>query len=206
MIELEKALSELGKERPIFHSEADFQHALAWKIHETYPGAAIRLERPAISNSEEIHVDIVFIDDGLEVPIETKYKTRAVQLVFGGEKYRLKNQSAEDQGRYDFLKDVSRIERMPGLRYGFALLLTNDESYWQLLNGAKETVDEAFRVHEGKKVRGRLAWRRGASLGTTSGGRDRPIEIAGSYMLTWKDYSDLPFSRGRFRYLLVKVQ
>ena len=27
----------MALERPLFHAEADFQHALAWKIHETYP-------------------------------------------------------------------------------------------------------------------------------------------------------------------------
>ena len=31
---LHSIMEELAKERPIFHSEADFQHALAWKIRE----------------------------------------------------------------------------------------------------------------------------------------------------------------------------
>ena len=43
---IHKILSELSKERQIFHSEADFQHALAWKIHETYKDQfQIRLEK-----------------------------------------------------------------------------------------------------------------------------------------------------------------
>jgi len=37
-------LSSLTIERPIFHSEADFQHALAWQIHTTMPEAKVRLE------------------------------------------------------------------------------------------------------------------------------------------------------------------
>ena len=28
------ALEALAEQRPIFHSEADFQHAIAWEIHK----------------------------------------------------------------------------------------------------------------------------------------------------------------------------
>lgn len=204
-IDLEEVLRVLSEERPVFHSEADFQYALAWKIHQTYPDDSIRLEKPTLSNSEEIHVDIVVIDGDSAVPIEIKYKTREARIVSRGEEYRLKNQSAEDQGRYDFLKDISRIERIPGLRYGFALFLTNDESYWGLPKEVRDTVDWAFRIHEGRNVAGRLAWGEGASAGTTAGGRDKPIEIMNEHILSWKDYSNLSFPRGRFRYLLVMV-
>lgn len=205
MIDLEGALRELSRERPIFHSEADFQHALAWRIRESHPDEEIRLERPLMSNSEEIHVDIVVTDDGRTVPIETKYKTREARIVSEGEEYRLKSQSAADQGRYDFLKDISRIERVSGLRYGFAVLLSNDESYWAVPNGVRDTVDSAFRIHEGRKVGGRLAWGQSASAGTMGGGRTEPIELLRNYTATWMDYSNLPNSRGRFRYLLARV-
>lgn len=46
MIDIEQVLKELAKKRPVFHSEADFQHALAWEIQITYPDANIRLEKP----------------------------------------------------------------------------------------------------------------------------------------------------------------
>jgi hypothetical protein len=39
-------LTELARERTVFHSEADFQHAFAWKINEHLPDAEIRLEVP----------------------------------------------------------------------------------------------------------------------------------------------------------------
>ncbi|MHA1248351.1 MAG: hypothetical protein ACTSRP_00020 [Candidatus Helarchaeota archaeon] len=38
-------LEKLGEERSIFHSEKDFQHALACKIHELYLQFKIRLEK-----------------------------------------------------------------------------------------------------------------------------------------------------------------
>lgn len=40
---LKATLQSLSTDRPIFHSEHDFQHALAWAIHERVPNAHIRL-------------------------------------------------------------------------------------------------------------------------------------------------------------------
>ena len=44
MIHLYDVLRSLSCQRPIFHSEADFQHALAWLIHLQHPDAIVRLE------------------------------------------------------------------------------------------------------------------------------------------------------------------
>ena len=37
MINIHEVMTELAKMRPIFHSEADFQFALAWQIREMMP-------------------------------------------------------------------------------------------------------------------------------------------------------------------------
>ena len=42
---IKKLMVELSKERRLFHSEADFQHALAYLIHQKYPNTQIRLEK-----------------------------------------------------------------------------------------------------------------------------------------------------------------
>ncbi len=39
-------LDKLRLHRPVFHSEKDFQHSLAWLIHQQDPDAQIRLETP----------------------------------------------------------------------------------------------------------------------------------------------------------------
>ncbi len=46
LIEMGEVLNTLATQRRVFHSEADFQHALAWEIHRRLPHAAIRLEYP----------------------------------------------------------------------------------------------------------------------------------------------------------------
>jgi hypothetical protein len=55
-VDVVAALSALAERRLVFHSERDFQHALAWQIQLTYPQAQIRLEpRPR----RGIHLDLL---------------------------------------------------------------------------------------------------------------------------------------------------
>ena len=37
MLDIEGLLTSLAQSRKVFHSEADFQHALAWQIHKARP-------------------------------------------------------------------------------------------------------------------------------------------------------------------------
>ena len=46
VLNLNLAMSELAKLRRIFHSEADFQFALAILLHEMWPELEVRLEIP----------------------------------------------------------------------------------------------------------------------------------------------------------------
>jgi hypothetical protein len=39
--DIHKLLGQLATTRPIFHSEADFQHQLAWDIHTSHPDSEI---------------------------------------------------------------------------------------------------------------------------------------------------------------------
>jgi hypothetical protein len=58
------ALDRLAQRRPIFHSEADLQLALAWELQTSYPDAAVRLEKRVINNPR-VELDILVILDGL---------------------------------------------------------------------------------------------------------------------------------------------
>lgn len=49
--DVEQTMARLAARRPIFHSEADFQHAFAWQVQIDHPDARIRLEtrpRPGV--------------------------------------------------------------------------------------------------------------------------------------------------------------
>ena len=103
----------LAEQRPIFHSEADFQHALAWAIHEARPDATVRLEIPRDIDGRRAHVDI-WVVDGEGLAIELKYLTTALDTVVAGERFQLRNQAAQDLGRYDILKDLARASPPAG--------------------------------------------------------------------------------------------
>jgi hypothetical protein len=201
-----KALAELSKVRKVFHSEADFQHAFAWELQKLSPDLFIRLEYKPPQINARIYIDVWASGKGMAYAIELKYKTRGLR-VEGDEIFNLLNQSAQDVGRYDFLKDIQRLEQIvvgqPNT-VGYAIMLTNDPSYWNL-SKSNETVDVNFRIHQGKTVSGVLGWGEGASKGTMRS-RENPVIIKRKYLMDWRDYSTISESTyGKFKYLLIKV-
>lgn len=210
MFDIENHLRTLAKERPLFHSEADFQHALAWVIHRELKDADIRLEYPMRGKDKERseYLDMRVTYAGKDIALELKYKTRGYSHEHNNELFDLKNQSAQDIGRYDFLADVARIERFITSRKasrGYAILLTNDPSYWTAPSRA-DTVDAQFRLAEGKKVLGSLAWGAKASEGTMHN-RKEPISLRQQYTAIWQPYSKLSEkSGGDFKLLVWRIE
>ena len=99
--------------------------------------------------------------------IELKYKTRAIDVKVGDEEFFLKNQSAQDIGRYDLIKDIVRVEQVisaHGNSEGYAILLTNDSAYWKTPRN-KSTVDAEFRLHNGRVLSGALEWQNADAQG-----------------------------------------
>ena len=203
-------MEQLARGRPTFQSEADFQHALAWKIHEAYPSCRIRLEFRVPHVAPPIYLDICAREGDGATAIELKYKTRALRSEHHGEYFDLADQGAQDIGRYDFLRDLQRLETVVATEnsmVGYAILLTNDRTYWTPTRKT-DAVDGAFRLHQGRAIpSGELAWSTGASDGTKRG-REDPITLRGHYELRWVDYFNPggASTYGKFRYLLVQVQ
>ena len=207
-MQLLQQIEALRHRRPIFHSEADFQFALAWEIQLAYPRAQVRLEA-CPCGQPAMHVDILVWMDGECYPIELKYKTLDLIYRDRGEAYWLKTHNAQDLGRYDCLKDLARIETlartMPAFGRGFTVVLSNDSSYWTAPAKGKPTRDGAFRIHEGLEKAGVCAWAGDAKGGTVQG-RAAPICLAGTYRAHWRPYSRLANNRhGIFRYALFEV-
>ena len=208
LLDLEKIMSELGKKRQLFHAEADFQHALAWQIHQAMPESEIRLEvNMAPTDSERLYLDMWMPFEG--IALELKYATRKLAIDIRGEQFRLRDQSAQDVKRYDVLKDIARLERLVAevdrCSEAYAIFVTNDPGYW---NPAirPDTVDAAFRLHESRELFGEFRWSPRAGSGTTAG-REEPIRLTGSYRLQWNDFSNVGTNKyGEFRYLAISVQ
>lgn len=206
-MDLHAVMARLAAARPIFHSEADFQHALAWQLRHDCPQYSIRLEYRPSALAERNYVDIWAMSDAENVAIELKYKTRAINVTVNAERFALLNQSAQNLGRYDTLKDVQRVETIVAAvphSSGFILLLTNDSSYWTP-SRTPDAVDALFRMHERRTITGKLEWGSGASAGTRKA-REAGLSITGTYPLTWLDYSTVADTAyGKLRYVLVKI-
>src|SRR3989338_1568109 len=90
--DIHSIMENLSNERPLFHSEADFQFALAWglmKIKEKLNINRLRLEKP-FNLKKRIMVDI-FIEHNNKksVIIELKYKVKKVDKLVNGEMFSL---------------------------------------------------------------------------------------------------------------------
>lgn len=207
MIDIMEAMESLACKRPIFHSEADFQHALSWEMHLQKPASSFRLEYRPRNIEDRIYLDVWGANGDSILAMELKYKTRKLRVDIDKEVFELLDQSAQDLGRYDFIKDIGRLEQViSGMNnaVGYALLLTNDRSYWKA-SAKNDTVDSDFRLHESRILSGELAWSPNAATGTTKG-REKPITLEDSYTMSWRDYSTLSLSSyGKFRYLLVEI-
>lgn len=200
---LEGVVEKLADSRPLFHSEADLQHALAWELHRSHPEAVVRLELrpdPALRES----VDLVVVVDGCKVFIELKYLVRRLDLTVGGERVVLRDQGAQSLSRYDVLKDVARLERFcVGAHIGFAVVLANDPLVWG--PSRPGGVDSAFKIHDGALVSGTMEWAEHTGLGSRRG-REAPITLRGSYRMSWRSWpASVPELRESFRYLIVEV-
>lgn len=203
---LDAVICELQRSRPIFHREADLQQEFARVVSVLQQKARVRLETPLPQESDLSRLDVLIEDDSEIVAVELKYKTRSMIHQAAGESFNLKAQGAQDYGRHDFIKDVTRVERFvdanPGA-IGYALLLTNDPLYWR--EALRSTNDAEFRLHHGRLLKGTVTWGPSAGAGSTAG-RETPLALRGEYALDWRDYSALDgHAFSQFRYLVVKV-
>ena len=201
MIDVNEIISSLSKRRPVFHSEADFQ--LEMGIEMSRGGWPVRLEFPPFP---DMALDVWVPEEGLA--IELKYPTRGLATRCQCEDFVLKNHSANDIQRYEFLEDIQRLERVvseyPSAKAGLAMLLTNDPLYWDVGRRRSNTNDAEFRIHEGSVISGTRTWAAKAAPGTTAG-RESPIILKGTYEAHWRDYSEVQGQYGTFRCLLVPV-
>lgn len=211
MLDVDDLMKGLARDRPVFHNEADFQHALAWRMHEVDRDARVRLEWRVEwpDPRKRIYVDVYLPDR--KVAVELKYVTQKLRFKHEDECFNLRFQSAQDTRRYDFLKDIQRLEQLylsarAGLQTGFDILLTNDPLYWQVPPpDAKKTNDAEFRIHKDLTKSGCMAWSKLAAPGVTKG-REAPICLNGSYPLKWREYSkEGDGTYRRFRYLAIQI-
>lgn len=206
-LNVEFILGELSKDRPIFHSEGDFQFSLANKIKEINSELNVRLEFPMKPG----FLDIFLFSSEKAILFELKYKpTELVYQTQNNEMFNLKILRRKDLGFYGFIKDIARLENFKlnnqqkfEIVERYALILTNDENYWL----QKETKGKYkdFLTFEGNILRGDFNWAR--NFTNTNSYKRKSIQLKNTYKCSWKDYSKIVIGEkyNQFRYLLINV-
>ena len=227
----------LSTDRLFFINENDFQSCLALYLskcpndYKVYSEYLIPIENGSIQDypwhEKTISIDLVVEKDDEFVPIELKYKTRSIDeptLIyrFGNSlkvKQLIKDQSAQDIGRYAFWKDVKRLEllkeRFENVVGGIAAFVTNDESYTTAPKSNKAPLVGYydFRMYsptgEDKQITGKLCWRENGEQVPWDGELCN-FELKGTYTLPdWQHYKTNPkkgFGENKMHYMIVTVK
>lgn len=219
-LDIELIMRILFIRRSVFCSEADFQLEFAATVRAIYPEAFVRCEFPLFYGNEtnkkqqkNIYIDILVVLNKVAYPIELKYKTKGFVL---SEKcgsnfaYSLKDQAAQDYGRYDYIIDISRLEKIGDYKLynnrceiksfkeifnnyvGYAIFLTNDLSYINQSTRQEEPSYINFSIHHNRYIDSSqmpLEWKivddkKRQTLKKDN--RDSPINLLGSYHFQWK--------------------
>lgn len=187
-VAVDELLANLAARRPVFHSEADMQHAFAWEAHQLDPHLEVRLETHPEPN---VRLDLLLSrpDLGRHAAVELKYLTALWTGTVDGEAFALKNHGAQDIRAYDVVKDIARLERFVEGRVGWNglfLAITNDPAYWRPVTHGRATNADAYRIYEGVTLTGKRVWGPNTGAGTMKN-RTEPINLAGVYPLAWRD-------------------
>lgn len=203
MIKIEPVLASLGKRRPIFHSEADFQHELAHASRAHDPELELRLEYP-IGTDTRASLDILLRKGEARFELELKYLCRSCDVT----RWRALRARASERTRHSPLRrrqghrPHGAVRGAPqGRRRG-----THPQQRSRLLSSRRraDTIDAAFDLADLRQLTGTLGWAANAGAGTMKGRAD-PLIVSGSYALRWCDYADVGGPGGRLRYLYAPV-
>jgi hypothetical protein len=190
-------IKELVKKRGFFYSEADFQHEIAFAIHKQLNSKVeIQLERPIKVSISGFYIDIIINEGNSKFAVELKYKTRE-----SATHTELKNHSGHGAGRYDFLKDIYRLEKLKKeeeIEKGFAIFLTNDKNYQG--GNSKDNARQKNVLLKNRLLSGEICWNGNFDEKKVGKSRMETITLTGKYILNWEKIDD-----SEFDYLLVEI-
>ena len=196
-------LAELMKRRKIFRDENDFRQELVDTIQDMYDNVRVKVEYPAPFNTKK-GIDIVVVMDNEYYPIELKYKRKLFKGIVDNVEYDLPSDNAKNENCYRVIQDIKRIEDFrdnePLFKRGYTVFLTNDLTYMDKPKEDSQYIE--FSVHENSVKTGTLNWKRE----TPKNGFEEPIILEGTYIMNWKEYSNLNEEKsGTFMYLVNEI-
>lgn len=235
---INSALQNLKNDNKIFVSEKDFQVELAYEIQNQTKELDVKLEycpkgieidykekfdKKGNPKKTPMYIDILIIYKNKWYPIELKYKTKKIRdKIANSDGYKnekdedelidLKEQGAQDQGRCNFLWDISRLEKLKEQKRdkfgkGYAIFITNDSSYEKGVDDNKFLADRDFRLNNREILsNNELRWKEGTKDGTI-GSCPRVITFSDNHTIQWDYYINISdnYTNNKFRILKVEV-
>ena len=191
----------LKQQKELLFNEFDFQMQLAiyLRMLRKYDDVESEYFMPTKNTNilegydwdSNMRIDLVVRKDKEYIPVELKYVTKKVVrdyerfgIIIRGMEV-LKNQAAQDIRRYDFWKDVRRIELVknifPTVNNGLAVFLTNDPSYTK--DPKTNSACYPFSMSGNRNIGGGIMeWN-----GNPATGKDyKPFKLDGIYNLKWE--------------------
>lgn len=199
--------------------EAQLQFDLAWKLKKFYEETdtvnvfleyAVKDGKQKAEdekkNSRYSYYDIVIKEGDEFIPIELKSKTKSVK-----DRDEYSNQSAQDLARYDFWRDVERIEnfstwsKQPA-NIGYAVMVTNDGAY--VKNSGENAMYKNFAMNRNRAVKAGVLdwiWKTGKRTETVGNNRVDGLTISNDYELNWEE--EVPAKNDvKFNVLVLEVK
>lgn len=221
----------LSGESVLFSNESDLQLRLSCylkhlghydrvEVEYYVPYQELKLLNSSLNHTNfpwdsDLYIDIVVEKDGQFVPIELKYPTKDIWGAFTrfgvavtAKVPMLKNQGAQDIVRYNYWKDVRRIEALrqayaETIVGGLAVMVTNDSSY-RTSPTSNSFGYSRFSIKDGRVVTQpqdrNMAWQNNVKVAATHPN----FEIDNSYEIRWRQIPRIPKTLG-FWYLILDV-
>ena len=207
-------LAFISQQTELMFNEIDFQIQLALYLRSSGHYDDVDVEyslpkdiMPDYDWDSNLRIDLVVSRDGKYCPVELKYPTCKVTKAisrFGKhipEAVVMKNQGAQDIVRYNFWKDVRRIEvlnsRFDSVEGGIAVIMTNDSSYVRPVR--PDSSCAPFSTSEGNVVGpGTVDWQNMPTVRENH----PPFTLNGSYTARWHQAT---IDGIDFNYMIIEI-
>jgi hypothetical protein len=138
------------------------------------------------------YLDILALHQGNQYGIELKYKTRnRINADYV-------NQGAQNNGKYDYMNDLLRLETFKDQGYittGYAILLTNDPSYWRAARQGAAVAEFNLISGEYTRLHYTPRWK----------GRTVNLNFENQYPIQWQNQNQAKNDGNTFAYLVIEV-
>ncbi len=194
-----------NNDHPFFVSESHFQVAFALALKEEYKNLTVVPEYPFKKDKKHtFHIDLVVIDNKTKemAAIEFKYVLNGGRIILSNNKeHNLRDHSAANLRREDYLEDIQRIEYIlsndKDFKEGYAIILTNMARIYEKGTNGK---DKAFDISQSKEEISK-----GKHKFIDSKFDHKPIILSNDYTIHWEDYGEIKDSK-KFKYLSIKIE